>query len=408
MRRFRSHLLPILFLALAAALVPASASAAEVRQGNTIVVASGETINDDLYAFGGTLDVQGTVNGDVIFFGGTSTIGGVITGDLLVAGGTTTINGDVRGNVRATGGTTNVAGRVGGDLVLAGGTLNVAPGASLGRDVLAAVGSASIGAPIARNVTIGSGDVTLAGPVGGDVRAEAGTLRLPSGAAVKGKLAYASDRPAEIASGVAVGGGIQRGDLAYGRDFWAPLSGGSGMAGIGALVWLRGLVGIFLLGLALVLFVPASVRRGTAALNGNLGASLGYGVLLLICIPILAILVFAIGLLIGGWWLGLALIFLYALALGVGFVVSAVLVRDLIVARLRPAMAHPVWSLLVGVLAFGILALVPVVGGIASSLAITAGLGALGRVLMSGSREQRRPLVAPTVTGPVIPVPSPA
>src|SRR5215207_5632188 len=155
MRRFRSRALPMLFLALAAALVPASASAAEVRQGNTIVVASGETINDDLYAFGGTLDVQGTVNGDVIFFGGTSTIGGVITGDLLVAGGTTTINGDVRGNVRATGGTTNVAGRVGGDLVLAGGTLNVAPGASLGRDVLAAVGSASIGAPIARNVTIG-------------------------------------------------------------------------------------------------------------------------------------------------------------------------------------------------------------------------------------------------------------
>ncbi len=364
MRRFRSRLLPILFLAMAAALVPASASAAEVRQGNAVVVASGETINDDLYAFGGTLDVQGTVNGDVVFFGGTSTIGGVITGDLLVAGGTTTINGEVQGNVRATGGTTNVAGRVGGDLVLAGGTLNVAPGASLGRDVLAAVGSASIGAPIARNVTIGSGDVTLAGTVGGEVRAEAGTLRVPSGASVKGQLAYASDRPAEIGSGVVVGGGIQRGDQAYGRDFWAPLSGGGGVAGIGAL--------------------------------------------LLICVPILAILVFAIGLLIGGWWLGLTLIFLYALALGVGFVVSAVLVGDLIVARLRPAMAHPVWSLLVGVLAFGILALVPVVGGIATGLAIAAGLGALGRVLMKGSSEQRRPLVAPTVTGPVIPVPSPA
>ena len=64
-----------------------------------MVVAPGETINDDLYVFGGSLDVQGTVNGDVAFFGGTSTISGLITGDLMVMGGTTTINGIVSGSV---------------------------------------------------------------------------------------------------------------------------------------------------------------------------------------------------------------------------------------------------------------------------------------------------------------------
>src|SRR4051794_21931294 len=111
-RRFLARPLPILLLALVAALLPASASAAEVRQGNNVLVAAGETINDDLYVFGGSLDVRGTVNGDVVFFGGTSTIGGVITGDLLVAGGTTTITGEVRGTVRPSGGTTNITGRV--------------------------------------------------------------------------------------------------------------------------------------------------------------------------------------------------------------------------------------------------------------------------------------------------------
>jgi hypothetical protein len=404
MKRF---LIPL--VALVAGLAPTAVSAAELRQGNSIVVAPGETINDDLYAFGGSLDVQGTVNGDVVFFGGTSTVGGLITGDLLVMGGSTTISGTVRGSVRASSGTVNISGVVDQDVTVAAGTLDVAPGASIGRDLLAGAGSTRIAAPLARNAFIGSGDVTLGGPIGGDVRAEAGTLRLATGAAVDGKLGYASERPAEIASGVVVGGGIERGELTSGRDIWAPLSGRiGGLAGLGALVWLRGLVGIFVLGLALVLLVPSSMRQSTRALRSNLLGSLGYGVLLLIGVPILAALVFAIGLLIGGWWLGLALAFLYALALGVGFVVSAVFVGDLIVARLRPSQAHPVWSLLTGVLALGILALVPVVGGIVSGAAIIVGLGAFGVALKNGSREQRRVAVSPAMRAPVVPAPVPA
>jgi hypothetical protein len=42
-----------------------SAFAAEVRQGETVVVGPNETIDDDLYAFGTTVTVLGTVNGDV-------------------------------------------------------------------------------------------------------------------------------------------------------------------------------------------------------------------------------------------------------------------------------------------------------------------------------------------------------
>jgi len=81
---------------------------------------------------------------------------------------------------------------------------------------------------------------------------------------------------------------------------------------------------------------------------------------------------------------------------------------DLIVARLRPSQAHPVWSLLAGALALGILALVPVVGGIASGAAMIVGLGALGLAMMNASREQRGSVISPTVTAPVVPAPVPA
>ena len=205
-----------------------------------------------------------------------------------------------------------------------------------------------------------------------------------------------------------VGGGIERGESAYGRDFGAALGGVGGLGGSGALVWRRGLVGIFLLGLVLVLLIPALTRRSTSALLSNVGASLGFGVLLLIGVPVLAMLVFGLGLLIGGWWLGIVLLFLYALALGVGYVVSAVLVGDVVLARLLPGRAHAALSVLLGVLLLGILALIPVVGAIVSGAATTAGLGALGLMAMNGYRRQRQPVVSPTATGPAIPVPTPA
>jgi hypothetical protein len=372
--------------ALLAVLVPASASAAELRPGNSTLVASGETIDDDLYVFGGNLDIQGTVNGDVVFFGGASTISGLVTGDVLVMGGATTITGDVRGSVRATGGAVQIGGRV-------------------ERDV-AGVGSASLAAPIARNAFIGSGDVTLNAPVAGDVRADAGTLRLGSGAAVGGKLAYASNTPAEIASNVVVGGGIERNEPAYGRNWSAPLSGGAGgLAALGALLWLRGLLGMFVLGLVLILLVPASTRQATADLTAGLGKSVVVGVALLVGVPLVAMLVFGFGLVIGGWWLGIALLCLYALALGVGYITSAVVVGDWILARVGRRDIHTAWSLLAGVVTLGLLAVVPLVGGIVTTLAFSAGLGAVGLTAFNYSRGQRGTTIAAPAGVPVATAP---
>jgi hypothetical protein len=149
--------------------------------------------------------------------------------------------------------------------------------------------------------------------VGGDVRAEAGTVRLTNGSRIGGRLSYASEKQAEIASGVVVGGGIERGQSAYGRDFGAGLGGVGGLAGIGALLWLRGLVGMLLFGLLLVVMMPTLLRQSTGTLNSNLGAGLGFGLVLLIGVPLLATLVFALGLLIGGWWLGIVVLGLMAI-----------------------------------------------------------------------------------------------
>jgi len=48
-----------------------------------------------------------------------------------------------------------------------------------------------------------------------------------------------------------------------------------------------------------------------------------------------AVIVFIVGILIGGWWLGLLLIPLWILACAVGYVVSAFLLGRLLFAQLR-------------------------------------------------------------------------
>jgi hypothetical protein len=90
-------------LALVVALAPTATFAADIRQGDVVTLGPTQTINDDLYAFDGTVDIQGRVNGDVVAAGGTVTVHGTVTGDLLATGGTTTVAGTVGGTVRTAG-----------------------------------------------------------------------------------------------------------------------------------------------------------------------------------------------------------------------------------------------------------------------------------------------------------------
>jgi hypothetical protein len=73
--------------------LPVSAFAAEVRSGGTVTVGPDEVVNDDLYAFGTNVLVQGIVGGDVIAAGATVSVTGRVTGSVMAAGNSVTVNG---------------------------------------------------------------------------------------------------------------------------------------------------------------------------------------------------------------------------------------------------------------------------------------------------------------------------
>ena len=346
--------------------LPISASAADLRQGNDVTVGSGETVNDDLYVAGGTVTVDGTVKGSVIVAGGTVSVAGTVSRDVMVAGGTINISGQVGGSIRAAGGNVSITGPVEQDIVLAAGMVDISSKASVGRDLVVAGGTATIAGPIGRNVTLGSGTLTLRSRVGGNVTGRVDRLTL-DGAQVAGNLDYTSANQVQLANGAHVAGTITR--------HQPPANADGGNAFLG---WLRALVGIAALGLIFLFLLPRLSTRSIDTLRAQPWLSLGIGAAILVATPIIAIIVFLIGLLIGGWWLGLLLIPIWILACAVGYVVSAFLGGRLLFARLGWGAYHDALALLAGLLVLAIVTVIPIIGWLIGLAAVIFGLGALG------------------------------
>ena len=128
----------------------------KIRTGDSIVVRGDETVDGDLYLFGGTIEVDGVVDGDLIAFGGQVSINGTVTGDAMVGSGTLDVPGTVGGDLRIGAGQVGISGEV-------------------AEDLLAGVGLLRLPGTVGEDVVFGAGSVSISGMVGGDVLGGAAT-----------------------------------------------------------------------------------------------------------------------------------------------------------------------------------------------------------------------------------------
>jgi hypothetical protein len=356
--------------------LPTGALAADFRQGNSVTIGADQTISDDVYVAGGTITIAGTINGSVIAAGGTITVSGTVSRDVMVVGGTVNVSGKVGGSIRAAGGNLTINSPVEQDVVVTGGMVSVGSGGTIGRDLVLAGGQATISAPVARNVQMGAGTVTLQSKVGGNVTGQVDHLKL-DGAQVGGNLDYTSNNQVQIVNGAHVAGTMTR---------HTPINRGTTTNGF--VGWVRALIGIFGLGLLFLLLLPRFSTRSIDVLRAEPWLSLGIGAVILIATPIVALIVFILGLLIGGWWLGLLLVPLWLLALAVGYVVSSFLLGRLVFAQLGWGRYHDILALLGGLFILALVTLVPVIGWLVGLAAVVFGSGALA---LAVTRARMRP-----------------
>jgi putative flippase GtrA len=98
-------------------------------------------------------------------------------------------------------------------------------------------------------------------------------------------------------------------------------------------------------------------------------------------VPIVALGIFVLGLIVGGWPLSLAAVALLAIAMAVGYVVAALFVGRMAFRALRRPEAHPLLELLVGLVVLTVAGLVPFLGGLVGLAAVTFGVGAVALTL---------------------------
>jgi hypothetical protein len=167
-RRVSLSVLSALFLlvsTIGVVLAQTSQLGGKLLTGGDVTIAAGETIDHDVYAFAGSIVINGTVDGDVVAAGGNIDLNGPVSGDVLAAGGRVTVNGAVAGDVRAAGGQISIAGNVIEDVMVAGGQATVS--GSVGQDLIASGGQLTLSGTVAGSAVGSAGAYSKTGSVAG-------------------------------------------------------------------------------------------------------------------------------------------------------------------------------------------------------------------------------------------------
>jgi cytoskeletal protein CcmA (bactofilin family) len=290
-----------------------SVAASEIRTGDDPNVPVGETVNDDLYIFGGDVDIAGTVNGDAVVTAGNLDVPGRVDGSLAIIAGQVEISGTVERAVRVAAGDVTISGDLGGDLLVTGGRVTIESTGAIGGDLVVASGDVTILGPVDGDVRGNIGNLTINEEIGGDVRVTADDIELQSDAQIAGDLDYTSPSEADLDDGAAVTGVRSHNETSRFTpgDNWvnwvlSPL--------------FRLLVALFT-GLVLILLLPRATAIVADGIRRSPAGSFVLGLILLVFVPIVSLILFVtlvgIPIAIILWLSYLAVLYLSQIFLGI-------------------------------------------------------------------------------------------
>ncbi len=414
----RAALLTILMISIAT-----PALAFDGRSGDEVTIPAGEVVNDDLYATGQTVVVDGTIKGDLVVFAKTITINGTVEGDLIAVGQDIIINGTVQDDARIAGAALFVGenAKIGSDIIGVGASLETHKGSTIGQDVVFAGGQALFAGDISRNGIVAAGGLELRGMIGGNLKADVGNPDQNRGDSPKSYISNSSISIADVKKGLTIAPGAKiGGDLEYtsSKQFDIPAGAVAGKVTYtkpkddknvakppsmtqrvidGGLDVIRMIVTLLLFGMLLGWLFPVFVKSATERIKTAPLPALGEGILSIaaFCFSLLVLVIAMIigAILFGVLTLGeitgtivvLGLLAIFALIVGfvlvssfVAQIVVSTLGGQLILARIKPELAeHKYWPLVIGVVIFALLAALPFIGPLINLIVVLFGLGAL-------------------------------
>ena len=340
----------VILLALLAA---ASCWAMQLKSGQEYLLPKGSLVDDDLFAAGSKVIIEGTVKGDVFAFAGEVVVRGRIEGELFAFAGDVTIEDTVLGPARIFAGNVTVNGYVAGNISVFGGKVELR--GTAGRDASIRSGQAQISGTIVRDLGLQAKQAVLSGTVGRDAFVRTQLLSFGPQASVLGALNYRSPSKLEIPAGL----------VASGRVMWQPLPKEKGSGIRQTLKRFAVFIGILsFLSTLLIGFIALAVFRKACQdivdhVNGHFWPCLGVGILWLLGVPVAVamLLVTLIGIPLAAF-----LAMLYMVVLYLASIIFGLLLGQRIFGLLKRPDISPYLAYLVGLIVLSVLFLVPVLG----------------------------------------------
>jgi cytoskeletal protein CcmA (bactofilin family) len=337
----------------------------ERRFGGDLFAASNQLlvsqpVAGDLIAGGGQVEVKADVGGDAIIMGGSLRLDGDVTESLFLAGGQVVVNGKAGRNAR-----------------VGGGQVEFGPSSQVGGNLSVGGGDVALKGRVNGYLQAAGGKVLIDGVVAGDVEARAGELTLGPNARITGKLRYASREPLQRDPAAQVQGDVERIGIPGGwpvpEEVERRVRGS--VSGSASWIWT---VGLLVVAGAMAAALPGFTERVATIWRNRFPMSLLLGFVLMVCLPVVAVLFLAT---LIGVPLGLLTLAAYPILLVLGYVSSGMALGVWASTGLNHPLgrggAGRVAAAVLGMLAIGLLARLPFLGGPVMGLALLAGLGAL-------------------------------
>lgn len=363
-------------------LVPMSAYAFSIKNGNFVNVDKTETIDGNLYAAGSTINVDGKVTGDIFCAGQNININGDVAGDVICAGQTVNINGNVGGNIRVAGNSVNINSKVDRNAMVVGASVTTSNKTEIGWDMTVGAASANIDGKIGRDLYGGVASMVINGQIGKNIRLrieknikseqkgvnfnESG-LTITKNAKINGDLVYTSSVPANIEPGAQIKGQSTQNLPKQPEKKSTKTSHAGG--------WLISVFSSLVIGLVLISLWKEKIIEITDLIKQKAGASIGWGLIVTFLTPIIALLLLIT---IIGIPLSLIIIALWLIALCIGKIFTSILVGRILLQKFWEKKKDSLsWAMVIGIVVTITICYIPLIGWLACLAATLFGLGGL-------------------------------
>lgn len=375
--------LSILALGLSVFLMAGTASAAATfKSSESVGVAKNETVDGSLFIAGSNVTIEGTVNGDVFCAGQTVKITGSVNGDVLCAAQSLDVAAVVTGDIRAAGQTIKIDSQIDRSITIFGQIVSLGETTYIGYDATVFSQTLSQAGQIGRDLIGSFVNLNVGGSITGSAQVEAENITVHEGATV-GTIEYVSAKDATIEQGANVGHAQRTEPSATAATSVEPTNPVIATLS-GSLYWL---ISMLIVGVAIMVIKPSLLPASAQAITNKVWPSIGWGALVLFIAPGAALVLL---LTVVGIPLSIAVLLGWLLLLIISQPIAAHCFGVWLMQKMKMKVSEG-WTnfvaLLLGLVALGLLMLIPFVGWLVGLVAIIVGVG--GVVLQSRPQAKK-------------------